>query len=113
MVCQLLYQNQLILKTIIINKQSFTEGGGSADLTVNSTLKKAVEEALKRDVPKATIQKVLKQLSENKVASHRHLFEVRLYRKVYVIIAIYTNNVPLTKNQIAFAFKKVDFTFLQ
>lgn len=98
---------------MIINWKLFIEGGGSVDPKLNSALKRAIDEALKRDVPKTAIQKVLKQLSENKAPAHRHLFEARLYRKVHAIIAVNTNNVPLTKNQIAYPFKKVGSFFLK
>lgn len=39
----------------------------------------------------------------------RHVFEGRLYNKMFLIIAVYTDNLELTRNQLAAIFKKHRF----
>lgn len=63
-------------------------------------------------MPQSTIKTTLKKLSETPDASkiQRHLFEGRLYGKVFLVIPIYTENLPLARNQMATPFKKHHFT---
>lgn len=58
-----------------------------------------------------TIKTTLKRLSETPDTSklHRHLFEGRLYSKLFLVIAVYTENLALTRNQLANIFKKHKF----
>lgn len=71
-------------------------------------LKGAVEEAKRRDIPKVTIQNFLKKLSDDKdkTVYQRHLFEGKLYKKLFFIVTIYTDNVSRSKIHIATPFKK-------
>lgn len=88
-------------------ESSFTDGG-SPNPELNSTLRNAIEEAQRRDVPKTTIQNLLKKLTETKDKTNfqRHLFEGKLYKKLYVVISIYTESLAHTKIQIATIFRK-------
>lgn len=82
--------------------------GGSPNPDVNPTLRNAIDEARRRDVPLATIQGFLKKLSEtkDKTQLQRHLFEGRVYKKLNFIAAIYTDNVPHIKVQLATIYRK-------
>lgn len=82
--------------------------GGSPNPELNTTLRNAIEEAQRRDVPKSTIQNLLKKLVETKDKTNfqRHLFEGKLYRKLCVVISIYTDSLAHTKIQIATVFRK-------
>lgn len=68
----------------------------------------AIEEALKRNVPKGTIQTALKKLSESKgkEESKRLLFEYRLYKKLMVIVAIFTDRSAHVRIRMATPMKK-------
>lgn len=74
----------------------------------NNTLKNAIDEAIRRGVTMSTIKITMKKSSESVDTSklHRHLFEGRLYNKLFIIIAVYTDNLALTRNQIAAPFRK-------
>lgn len=63
---------------------------------------------MRRDVPKSTISTFLKKMSESKDKSaiQRHLFEGRLYKKLNVVITIFTDKLAHTKIQIATAYRK-------
>lgn len=67
-----------------------------------------MNEALRQNVPKATILAGLKKLSQesDKSKIQRHIYDVKLYNKLFLIIAVYTDNLALTKNQLAYPFKK-------
>lgn len=67
-----------------------------------------IEEALKRNVPKGTIQTALKRLSESKSKeqSKRLLFEYRLYKKLMVIVSIFTDRSAHVRIQMATPMKK-------
>lgn len=82
--------------------------GGSPHPDRNSMLRGAIDEAKRRDVPKITIQNFLKKLSENKDKTiyQKHLFEGKLYKKLFFIITIYTDNVARSKIHIATPFRK-------
>lgn len=72
-------------------------------------LKSVIEEAKKRDVPKSSIENVLSKLSKTKDTTNafrRYLFEIRLYKKLYIILSIFTDNLALTRNQLSQPFRK-------
>lgn len=74
---------------------------------VNSALRSAIDLALRNDVPKATITTALKKYTEATDANlRRHLFECRLYCKVYTVITFYTANLIQTRMQINTAMRK-------
>lgn len=85
----------------------FSEGG-STNPGINTMLRSAIDEALRRDVPKSTVQNFLKKLTETKDKNtvQKHLFEGRLYKKLYVVIVVFTDNLAHTKIQIATSFRK-------
>lgn len=68
----------------------------------------AIEEALKRNVPKGTIQTALKRLSDSKgkEESRRLLFEYRLYKKLMVIVTIFTDRAAYIRIQMATPVRK-------
>ncbi|XP_031618443.1 uncharacterized protein LOC116337742 [Contarinia nasturtii] len=81
--------------------------GGSPVPETNPMLRDAVAEAIRRDVPKTTIQNFLKKLSEIKDKPiQRYLYEGRMYKKLYVVISMFPNSVGLAKIQIATVFRK-------
>lgn len=82
--------------------------GGSSNPDINSTLRNAVDEARRRDVPLATIQGFLKKLTDTKDKSQlqRHLFEGRVYKKLNFIAAIYTDKLAHVKVQMATIYRK-------
>ncbi|XP_055322468.1 probable transcriptional regulatory protein Dtur_1615 [Sitodiplosis mosellana] len=98
---------QMIAKQMRLLRLAANDGG-SPNPELNTTLRNAIEEAQRRDVPKATIQNLLKKLvdTKDKTAFQRHLFEGKLYKKLYVVIAICTDNLAHTKIQIATVFRK-------
>lgn len=94
-----------------IPKHSFFAEGGSTNPALNPQLKSAIDAANDRDVPQSTIKAVLKKLSEapDTSAVNRHLFEGRLYGKLFLIISVYTDNLALSRNQLAVPIKKHHF----
>lgn len=87
---------------------TFLSEGGSPNPELNPRLHYAIEEAKRRDVPRATIQGFLKKLSETKDKStfQRHLFEGRLYKKLYFIATVFTDTLPHARIQMATPYKK-------
>lgn len=71
-------------------------------------LRNAIEEARKRYVPQSTIHNALKRFGKKDAVNsiRRHLFEIRLYRKLFVILSIYTDNLALAKNQLSQPLRK-------
>lgn len=82
--------------------------GGSSNPEINSALRGAIEEAQRRDVPRATIRNFLKKLSEakEKTVVQRHTFEGKLYKKLLVIITFFPESLGHTKNQIGSIYRK-------
>lgn len=82
--------------------------GGSPNPDINSTLRNAIDEARRRDVPLATIQGFLKKLTETKDKSQlqRHLFEGRVYKKLNFIASIYTDKLAHVKVLTATIYRK-------
>lgn len=75
---------------------------------INTALSKAIEEAISHQVPKSSIDNALKRIKEGPDLSkyHRHIFEMKMFGKVYVLIAIYTDNLQRVRCEIGPALKK-------
>lgn len=84
------------------------ENGGNTNTESNLRLRTAIESAIKKGVLKTTIQMALKKLKENPDASQlqRHIFECRVYNKVFMIAVYYTVNWGLTKSLVGNAFRR-------
>lgn len=78
---------------------------------MNSTLRKAIEEAKRHDVPAATIKTTLKKLTDQPDLKkvHRHIYEGRLYGKLYLLIVVYSENLQTTRCQLGPPFRKHNF----
>lgn len=96
----------------MLNSEYFSSEGNSANPAINPVLKSAIDEAINRNVPASTIKTVLKKLSETPDTSkvHRHLYEGRLFGKVFLVIAVYTENLAQTRAQLGSPFKKHGFS---
>lgn len=101
----LLYKFSYILNSFPNN---FPEGGGSANPETNSILRSTIDIALKYNVPRATIQSALKKMKEcpDEANMRRHVFECRLYQKVFVVFTYYTINLGTTRVPLGTAFRK-------
>lgn len=82
------------------------DGGGSANPDLNTTLRIAVEEALKRNMPNSTIQGVLKKCTTQSAKLKRHTLEIRYGLKVFIVAVLYTDNLAGSKMLLAPILKK-------
>ncbi len=78
---------------------------------MNTPLRVAVDEALKRNMPNATIQGVLKKCSGQNLKLKKHLLEIRHGFKVFMVVALYTENLSQSKPFISPILKKSSSTF--
>lgn len=66
----------------------------------------AVEQALKRDMPNSSIQNVLKKCSAQTDNLKKYLLEIRHGFKVFMVVALYTDNIIFSKSTISTLLKK-------
>lgn len=85
--------------------------GGTANPQNNSTLRSIIEEALRKKMPNTTIQNTLKKYSEpNAIKLTKFFYDLRVLGKVYMVCALYTENVTKTKQDILAIIKKFSGT---
>lgn len=73
--------------------------GKSAEINMNSRLASLVEEALRRNMPMATITNTLKKFKENPTQLKSHELELKFMSKVFLIAKFVTeNSIALTSN---------------
>lgn len=68
----------------------------------------AINEAIRLHVPKSTILSNLKKIAQeaDKSKMFRHIFDAKLYNKLFVIIAVFTDNLGLTRSQLSYVLKR-------
>lgn len=84
----------------------FTEGGGSKNPALNSALRSAVEEALKKNMPNSTIQNILKKSDSDTNLAKKSFLEIKFMNKIFLICVFYTDNLVGNKMTIASILKK-------
>lgn len=82
------------------------QDGGSADPAVNSELKSVIEEALRKNMPMATIQNNLKKFTATKTQLKKYRQDLRYKQKVFMVCTIYTDNFTQTKIDMATILRK-------
>lgn len=92
-------------------KRNTSDGGGSNNPNLNSPLRIAVEEALKRNMPNSTIQGVLKRCANQTAKLKRHAFEIRYGLKVFMVVVVYTDNVTSVKMNLAPILRKAGASY--
>lgn len=93
--------NNLLFPSIkkLTNSNKFIEGG-SNNPTLNSGLKSAVEEALKKNMPNSTIQNILKKPGSEALFK-KNVLQIKFLNKIFIICFFYTDNLVGHKMTIA------------
>lgn len=95
-----------IFELLIFFVNSLIEGG-SANPEMNATLRSLIDEAKRKNMPAATIQNTLKKYSDpNAIKLTKYYFDLRALGKVYMVILLYTENLPATKQNMQGVLKK-------
>ncbi|XP_005186949.2 probable transcriptional regulatory protein Fnod_1106 [Musca domestica] len=82
------------------------QDGGSADPNLNSELKSVIEEALRKNMPMATIQNNLKKFTASKTQLKKYRQDVRFKQKVFMVCTIYTDNFAQLKMDMSTILRK-------
>lgn len=84
--------------------------GGSSNPALNTQLRQAVDQAIKRDMPNHTIQGILRKASAPMAAGasklKRHFVEARVLNKVFMVCVLYTDRFAGDRMTIATLFRK-------
>ncbi|XP_075153446.1 putative transcriptional regulatory protein TTE1135 [Haematobia irritans] len=80
--------------------------GGSADPALNSELKSVIDEALRKNMPMATIQNNLKKFTASKTQLKKYRLDVRFKQKVFMVLTVYTDNFAQLKMDLATIMRK-------
>lgn len=74
--------------------------GGSTDPSLNAQLRNVVDEALRKNMPMATIQNIIKKFN-HKSDMKKYRIDLRYKQKVFMVCIIYTDNFAAVKMDIA------------
>lgn len=80
--------------------------GGSTNPVLNTPLRIAIDEALKRNMPNATIQGVLKKCATQTAKLKRYQMEIRHGQKVFIVAHMYTDHYTGAKMTLAALLRK-------
>lgn len=72
----------------------------------NSKLSSIISEALKKNMPMATINKNIEKFKSQQVQLRKHVIEAKCCNKIFLIAEFYTENIALLKSNINIVFKK-------
>lgn len=73
---------------------------------MNSQLKSVIEIAVKNSMPNSKITDVIKRYNKSDAELKRVPLEIKVLNKIYVIAVIFTDNLTLSKHQIATILRK-------
>uniref|UniRef100_A0A1I8Q9M2 Transcriptional regulatory protein n=1 Tax=Stomoxys calcitrans TaxID=35570 RepID=A0A1I8Q9M2_STOCA len=82
------------------------QDGGSADPALNSELKSVIDEALRKNMPMASIQNNLKKFTVSKTQLKKYRLDVRFKQKVFMVLTVYTDNFAQLKMDLSTALRK-------
>ncbi|XP_065356055.1 probable transcriptional regulatory protein Nmul_A2722 [Calliphora vicina] len=88
------------------------QDGGSADPSLNSQLKSIIDEALRKNMPMASIQNSIQKCKQSKDILKRYKLDLRYKQKVFAVCIIYTDNYPGVKMDMATVLRKSGATIL-
>lgn len=86
--------------------------GGSSNPSINSSLKSAIDEALRKNMPMSTIQNNIKRFEASKAQLKKHLLEFKVLNKVFGVCIVYTDNITGNKMLMAPLLKKAGGAFV-
>lgn len=79
---------------------------GGANPAVNNTLRAAIDEALKKNMPNSTIQGILKKASQSSSQLKKFTVEIKAFDQINVICVLYTDRFTQIKMEIATQLRK-------
>ncbi|XP_053693799.1 probable transcriptional regulatory protein TTE1135 [Sabethes cyaneus] len=84
---------------------------GGPNPAVNSTLRAAIDEALKKNMPNSTVQGILKKSAQNASQLKKYTLEIKVLDQINMICVLYTDRFTQTKMEMATILKKNCSTF--
>lgn len=88
------------------------EGGNVTDPKLNSYLRTTIDQALKLNMPMATITNQIKKFNVNDAQLKKFWIEIKSMNKIFLIAEFYTENVVLAKNNTSSAIRRTGNTSL-
>ncbi|EAT46227.1 AAEL002544-PA [Aedes aegypti] len=79
---------------------------GGANPAVNNTLRAAIDEALKKNMPNSTIQGILKKASQSSTQLKKFCVEIKAFDQINVICVLYTDRFTQLKMEMATILRK-------
>jgi translational activator of cytochrome c oxidase 1 len=80
--------------------------GGSNNPQINTGLRQIIDEAVKKNMPMASIQNQLKKYNANSAQLKKHYFEIKSFNKIFIICEVFTENFPSIKMSTSTFLKK-------
>lgn len=82
------------------------EGGGSTDPKLNTYLRTVMDQALKLNMPMATISNQIKKYNANEAQLKKIWLEIKSMNRIFLIVEFYTEHVTIAKNNTASAMRR-------
>ncbi|XP_055858006.1 probable transcriptional regulatory protein TTE1135 [Episyrphus balteatus] len=89
------------------------QDGGSPDPALNTQLRNIIDNALRKNMPMATIQNCIKKTSASKVLLKKHFLYWRFQHKVFAICSVYTENFAQFKMELAPILRKAGTVYVE
>lgn len=86
---------------------------GSPDPALNTQLRNIIDRALRKNMPMVTIQNCIKKTTATKVLLKKHFLYWRFQQKVFAICALYTENFPQLKMELAPVLRKSGTVYVE
>ncbi|XP_055922317.1 probable transcriptional regulatory protein Cagg_2594 [Eupeodes corollae] len=89
------------------------QDGGSSDPALNVQLRNVMDDALRKNMPMATIQNCIKKTTASKTLLKKYFLCWRFRHKVFAICALYTDNFPQLKMDLAAVLRKSGTVYIE
>ncbi|KAJ6641049.1 putative transcriptional regulatory protein [Pseudolycoriella hygida] len=104
-------QRAVLFQRMARNIRLAIQEGGSVNPEFNPTLKIAIQEAAKRDMPNSSIQTVLKKYAGQSEKLQRYFVELKHGQKVFIVLVLYTDNFTHFKTLLGTVNRKMGCTY--
>lgn len=84
------------------------QDGGSPNPATNSYLKTVMDQAIKLNVPMATLTNQIKKFNANDAQLKRFFLEVKAFNRIFIMVEVYTENLPGLKTSMKSVLRKAN-----
>ncbi|CAD7094082.1 unnamed protein product [Hermetia illucens] len=106
-------QRAILFSRLVRQIRMAIQEGGSPNPQINSVLRYAIDDAIKKNMPMSTVQTTIKRFEESQGQLKKHCLEIKIVNTpIYMVCVLYTDNLAGLRMQLTPVLKKSGGAFI-